>query len=176
MTNINNAQRFRTRIGDEELEIIVEDDRVLVNGAERTVSFEEVSPGRFSLLLDGKSHVVTLESEESDSLGLVIDGHHLDVQVRDERTMLMDELARSQPVKEGAQEIRAPMPGLVVRILVKEGDEVVAGDGVIVLEAMKMENELKADAPGRIKTIHVAPEEAVTKNALLMEFEANGVR
>jgi pyruvate carboxylase subunit B len=65
----------------------------------------------------------------------------------------------------------APMPGLVVRVNVKAGDTVEAGQGLIVMEAMKMENELRVQAAGRVKTVLVTPGSVVEKGALLIELE-----
>jgi biotin carboxyl carrier protein len=71
----------------------------------------------------------------------------------------------------GPAPLKAPMPGLVVRVEVSEGDEVVAGQGVVIVEAMKMENELRAPGPGRVKAVRVSEGTAVEKDAVLMEFE-----
>ena len=69
------------------------------------------------------------------------------------------------------REIQAPMPGLVLRVLVAPGDAVEAGQGVVVLEAMKMENELTAPAAGTVAAVHAAPGDAVAKNDLLVEVD-----
>src|SRR5690606_37538113 len=74
------------------------------------------------------------------------------------------------------REVRAPMPGLVLQVLVAPGDAVEEGQGLVVLEAMKMENELRAPAAGTVAAVHVAPGVAVGKNALLMEMEGGGWR
>jgi pyruvate carboxylase subunit B len=63
------------------------------------------------------------------------------------------------------------MPGLVVRVAVQRGDDVVAGQGLVVMEAMKMENELRAASSGKVKAVHVQPGTAVDKGALLIELE-----
>ena len=68
--------------------------------------------------------------------------------------------------------LAAPMPGLVVQVAVQEGDDVAAGDTVLIVEAMKMENELRAAATARVTRVRVAPGEAVEKGQLLTEFEA----
>ena len=69
-----------------------------------------------------------------------------------------------------ANVVKAPMPGLVLRIIAKEGDTVKKGDGILVLEAMKMENVIKADGDGTIKRICVSEKQAVEKNTLLVEL------
>jgi biotin carboxyl carrier protein len=74
-------------------------------------------------------------------------------------------------VSSGPPPLKAPMPGLVVRIEVSEGDEVTAGQGLVIVEAMKMENELRAPAPGRVKAVRVTEGTAVEKDAVLIEFE-----
>ena len=72
----------------------------------------------------------------------------------------------------GPKPIRAPMPGLVVRVNVQEGDTVEAGQSVAIVEAMKMENDLKAEGPGRVAAVLVEAGEPVEKGAVLVEFEA----
>jgi pyruvate carboxylase subunit B len=94
------------------------------------------------------------------------------VEVKDERGLLLERFGLAEAVEDRAREVRAPMPGLVVSVLVAPGRQVRAGEGLVVLEAMKMENELRAAADGTVKAVHVAPGDAVGKNALLVEFEA----
>lgn len=85
-----------------------------------------------------------------------------------------DAVLRAQKAAGGASgppELRAPMPGLVVRIDVEAGMEVQAGQGIVIVEAMKMENELRAPGPARVHKVHVRPGVAVEKDALLVSFE-----
>ena len=79
---------------------------------------------------------------------------------------------RSSAAGAGPLPLRAPMPGLVIRIDVAEGDTVSPGDGLLIVEAMKMENELRAMAPARVRRVHVSAGDAVEKNQLLVEFDA----
>ncbi|HSJ07617.1 MAG TPA: acetyl-CoA carboxylase biotin carboxyl carrier protein subunit, partial [Longimicrobiales bacterium] len=72
----------------------------------------------------------------------------------------------------GPKPVRAPMPGLIVRVEVAEGDHLQPGQGVVVMEAMKMENELRADGEGVVARVLVTPGQAVEKGAILVEFEA----
>jgi len=74
-------------------------------------------------------------------------------------------------VAQGPKPVRAPMPGLVVRVEVEPGQEVKAGQGVVIIEAMKMENELKAEAVGVVSRVLVQQGQAVEKGAVLVEFE-----
>jgi biotin carboxyl carrier protein len=79
--------------------------------------------------------------------------------------------SRQKSAGVGTKEIRAPMPGRVVKILVKAGDDVEADEPVIVIEAMKMENELRAAAAGKVKSIEVAEDQKIEGDAVLVRFE-----
>ncbi|MEK6254015.1 MAG: acetyl-CoA carboxylase biotin carboxyl carrier protein subunit, partial [Gemmatimonadales bacterium] len=72
---------------------------------------------------------------------------------------------------ETRRDLRAPMPGLIVRVEVQEGQEVEKGDSLVVMEAMKMENELRADAPGLVLSIEVEAGQAVERDAVLLKLE-----
>ena len=102
---------------------------------------------------------------------LWIDGHRFEVEALDERTRAIRDLTGGDGAATGPRPLAAPMPGLVVRVLVAAGDVVVEGQGLVVMEAMKMENELRASAAGTIRAVHAAPGRAVEKGALLVEFE-----
>jgi pyruvate carboxylase subunit B len=102
---------------------------------------------------------------------LDIGGHRYEAEALDERTRAIREMtARSAPPS-GPAPVVAPMPGLVVRIAVAVGDQVTAGQGVLVMEAMKMENELRAAAAGTVKAVRATPGTAVEKGTVLIELE-----
>lgn len=104
-------------------------------------------------------------------VSLDIDGHRYEVEALDERTRTIREMtARSAPPA-GPAPVVAPMPGLVVRVTVAPGDAVIAGQGVLVMEAMKMENELRAAADATVRSVKVTPGTAVEKGTLLIDFE-----
>ncbi|NOY06129.1 MAG: acetyl-CoA carboxylase biotin carboxyl carrier protein subunit [Chlorobi bacterium] len=100
-----------------------------------------------------------------------MNGIPFDVNVKDERGLLLQRFGFAGSLNKQVGEIKAPMPGLITKVLVKPGDSVAAGQGVIVLEAMKMENELTAPTDGIVKAVHVTEREAVDKNAILIELE-----
>jgi pyruvate carboxylase subunit B len=112
---------------------------------------ERAARGRWKVGLHGRSH---------------------DVEVVDERTMAIRELAGSGAGPAGPKPIVAPMPGMVVKVEVAEGDEVRTGQGIVIVEAMKMENELRASGPGRITRVHVRQGDAVAKDQVLVEIGA----
>jgi len=91
--------------------------------------------------------------------------------VVDERTRSLEEMTGAREGAKGPKVLKAPMPGMVVRVEVEEGDEVAEGRGLVIVEAMKMENELKSDGVAKVKKILVGPGEAVEKDQVLIEFE-----
>ncbi len=128
-----------------------------VNG--REASALEVEPGVYSVLLAGRSFDARLERVE-DALFIHIAGRRMEVEVVDPRRSARKGGALR---REGRQKITAPMPGKVVRVLVTEGEAVEAGQGLIVVEAMKMQNEIKAPKAGRV--VSLAAREAATVGA-----------
>ncbi|MFQ5536901.1 MAG: acetyl-CoA carboxylase biotin carboxyl carrier protein subunit [Gemmatimonadota bacterium] len=123
------------------------------------------------LLLDGRSQRF-LARREDGVWNLHLPGRRLEVEVLDERTRVIREMTRSSAKVSGPRPVRAPMPGLVVKVEVEEGDRVDAGQGVVIVEAMKMENELKAEAPGVVARIHVTAGDAVEKDQVLIDMAA----
>lgn len=102
-----------------------------------------------------------------------INAAYYEVALKNELELLIDELGLMANVAAVSNELVSPMPGLIVDILVKEGSEIKAGDGLLILEAMKMENKLTATRDGVIKSVLVNISDAVDKGAVLIEFENN---
>jgi pyruvate carboxylase subunit B len=100
-----------------------------------------------------------------------VDGYRFEAEALDERTRLIRDLSAASAAPRGPAPIIAPMPGLIVRVSVKAGDRVEAGQGIVVMEAMKMENELRAMAAGVVKSVEVEPGTAVEKGTLLVALE-----
>jgi biotin carboxyl carrier protein len=128
------------------------------------VDVRSVGPS-LSLLVAGRVVDLTTEGSPPD-LGVVASGHRSYVRVESER-MRAAAVAKKF---DGASErvLRSPMPGRVVKVLVSVGDEVTAGQPLLVVEAMKMENELKAKATGKVAEIHVTTGQTVEGNAKLV--------
>jgi pyruvate carboxylase subunit B len=163
---------YRALVGERSFDIQVsEDGQLTVNDATVQVGFERVGEDSFLLLVDGQSLPVVIEQTDGDTLRVTLNGRVTTVQVKDERAMLLERFGLADAAGAHEQEIRAPMPGLVLNVMVEEGQEVQEGDGLIVLEAMKMENELRAQADGVVAKVQVAAGDAVGKNDLLLELE-----
>jgi pyruvate carboxylase subunit B len=144
-----------------------------VDGAQRPASLRAVegTPVRLVTIGSEVHRVVVRRRAGRGAYTLWIDGFTYDVEALDERTRTIRDLTAAAAGPTGPVPLLAPMPGLVVRVQVKAGDTVEAGQGLIVMEAMKMENELRAHAAGVVKTVRVAPGDAVEKGAVLVEME-----
>lgn len=161
---------FRAVVGDRTFDISFEEDQLVVNGESKPYSFEVLREEYVSLIVDGQSIPVSVEPAGDGRMQVTLDGRRAEVQVKDQRDLLVEEFGLDEDAGAGG-EVRAPMPGLVLDVLVAEGDEVKADQGLLVLEAMKMENELKASSSGIVATIHAEVGDAVDKNALLIDIE-----
>ncbi len=164
-------KRFHVEVCGQIIELHLTDDGLILDGQEVEWTCEYLSSGRLSLIVNGQSHLVHVHPQEGGHATITIDGQTLETHVQDERTRLLNQFGFERTVSDAARNLLAPMPGLVLAVLVQPGDEVTAGQGLLVLEAMKMENELRAKTGARIKAIHVNEGEAVSRKALLMEFE-----
>ncbi len=124
---------------------------------------QEVEPGVYSVILNGASYEVRLDGGE-----ISIDGHRYPFELDDPRQW---KRGGSGAGVQGRAAIVAPMPGKIVRVLVAEGDPVEAGQGILVVEAMKMQNELKAPRAGRVTSIAVKAGDGVNAGAVLATVE-----
>jgi biotin carboxyl carrier protein len=136
------------------------------------VDLVATGPGQYSLVLDGVSHrvLVLKEDRENRTVRLRIGAHTYTVKLEDEQQHLMHELGLDRAAGTTVKDIKAPMPGLVLKMLVKEGDAVKKNDPVLILEAMKMENVIKSPGEGTVKRIHAQEKTAVEKGQLLVGF------
>jgi biotin carboxyl carrier protein len=139
----------------------------LGDAEERSAHAEVAEPCVYSVLMDGRSYDARVE-ETPAGLVVVIDGYRFEIEVRDPRRWSRKAGARA---REGIQTVAAPMPGKVVRVLVAPGEAVEAGQGLLVVEAMKMQNEMKASRAGRILTVTAKEGAAVSAGEILATME-----
>jgi biotin carboxyl carrier protein len=137
------------------------------SGPLRDASVEQVEPGIYSILLDGRSYEVKVVPGP-DCLYVDVDGRHRTVRVSSPRD------AAPRPAgfgRDGRQNVSSPMPGKVVRVLVAVGDTVEAGAGLLVVEAMKMQNEMKAPKAGRVVSLAAREGATVAAGETLVTLE-----
>jgi biotin carboxyl carrier protein len=163
---------------------------VTLPDGEPEVSFDEAYGSR-SLTVDGKAYDLTLLRLEPGRIRFTVNGRPVDalitndasemtvdagagpvqLQVEETRFAMVRRISGVSDRKRAAADLKAPMPGLVTRIMVAEGDTVESGTPLLVMEAMKMENELRAQGDGCVARIHVQPGNAVEQGAILIAFD-----
>jgi biotin carboxyl carrier protein len=132
----------------------------------------EAEPGRFNILFNNRSYaaVVLSADYEQKSFTVRVDTHVFNLTAKDRFDILAEQLGFSSKATKKVNEIKAPMPGMVIAVLVNEGHEVTAGESILILEAMKMENVIKSPVDAVIKSIKVKQGSAVEKGQVLIEF------
>ena len=160
-------------VNGERVDAAVEPGAVEIGGERfRTLLAEvEGTPVRLVSIGDQVHRVVARRHRERGRYTLWIDGYRYEVEALDERTRAIRDLSGAKAGPSGPAPLVAPMPGLVVRVAVAVGDAVQAGQALVVMEAMKMENELRSSATGTVKAVLAAPGTAVEKGAVLVELE-----
>jgi biotin carboxyl carrier protein len=161
---------YVVEIQGKEYTLSLVDGEIKMGGQTVAGPIKSAGPGVFSVLL-GENSIRVLSLENDGRYDVLCDGIPVEVSVETERSRLLEKYATASRKTARVDELRAPMPALVVRVEVKKGEDVVAGQGLVVLEAMKMENELKATHPGRVKDIKVEKGKAVEKGELLLVLE-----
>ena len=142
--------------------------RVELAGKSFEVDVSQLSEGSFSLILEGRSHDVSV-SPHPGGFQVFVDGEGFQVGLHDPRRG--DPLASGRAEAAGPMAVSAPMPGKVVRILIAQGEAVRKGQGLVVVEAMKMQNELPSPKSGRVRAVRAAQGQTVNAGEPLVEVE-----
>ncbi len=161
--------KYVTIINNQQFEIEIEKDgSLLVNGEPHSIDFLQLgglNSSLYSVITDTQSLEIVIE-EEGNLIDVLMLGRLYEAQVLDERAMLMATRKGGLGVDSG--EVPSPMPGLIVKVNVEVGQSVTQGETVVILESMKMQNELKAPREGVVQAIHVSDGQTVEKNTLLI--------
>ncbi len=165
--------KYVVRVGTAEHEVVLDGEGVHIDGEDvvaRVVPLDG-TPVHLVTIGDAVHRVVVRPGAGRGAYTLWLDGHRFEVEALDERTRAIRALSGTASASTGPAPLVAPMPGLIVRVNAQVGDHVQPGQGLVVMEAMKMENELRAPAGGTVKNVLVAPGTTVEKGALLLELE-----
>lgn len=163
--------KYATTINEKTYIIEINDDRkVVVDGVEYAVDFESVAGQPvYSLLINGRSYEAYVAAvEDQPEWQVLLHGELSSVLVEDEREKRLRMAAGGAAAVSGEYNLKAPMPGLIVAVPVAEGQVVQKGDILIILESMKMQNELKCQRDGTITRVKVKPGEGVEQNQPLI--------
>lgn len=166
--------KYYVTLEGETREIELTPDGLRLDGRDLTAEVATLPDTSLRHLRIGDRGFLLAAERREGGWSLRLAGRRVDVQVEDERTRSIRELAGPVEPGEGPRELRAPMPGLVVRVLVEPGQAVEAGDGLVVMEAMKMENELSAQGPGTVDEVRVEEGQAVDQEAVLVTLRPDG--
>ncbi|MFZ9846656.1 MAG: acetyl-CoA carboxylase biotin carboxyl carrier protein subunit [Flavobacteriales bacterium] len=154
------------------LQIKVNNQEIKTLSLSSSAEVEMLEPGRFLLRKDNKVFEIFLlgESEDGNEMEIQINQHYFKVNIQNELDQLLNSLGfKSSDVKK-VKELKSPMPGKIVAVMVNEGDEVKPGQPLLILEAMKMENALQAISEGKVEKIMVEKGTSVNKNDILIKF------
>jgi biotin carboxyl carrier protein len=138
--------------------------QVTLDGRQVDADIAEVAPNTFSILLNGRAFEICVMQGSDGSLQLQTSSEEFTVEVVDPRAWRG---RHSAVLAEGRQQIVAPMPGKIVRVLVQEGERVEAGQGLIVVEAMKMQNEIRSSKQGKVEGLHAKEGQPVNAGEVL---------
>jgi pyruvate carboxylase subunit B len=163
--------KYQVQVGDRIIEVQLDGDTVTVDGRTMPAALRDVpgTPVRLVALGDAVHRVIARREPARGTYRVSVDGWTVRAEALDERQRAIQALQQASG-PQGPAPLVAPMPGLIVRLYVAVGDTVAAGQGLVAMEAMKMENELKAAAAGTVKAILVSPGQAVEKGTVLVEL------
>lgn len=164
--------KYITTIQGKEYAIeILESGKVSLNGQVYEVDFESISGQPvYSLLLDGGSFQADVYPGEEDALQVLMRGVLYEATVEDEREKRLSKAAGGA-AQTGEFMLRAPMPGLVVKVAVAEGEAVKTAQVLVILESMKMQNELKSPRDGKVSRVQVKAGDSVEQRQILLSVE-----
>lgn len=160
------------KVNNQQFQYNLHSGEALLDGKAVNADTVKLGPNKYHVIMNHQSFTIELleKSDNQKTMSILVNGVKQEVSIKDKYDNLLSELGMDKMLQTKANVVKAPMPGLVLRIIAKEGDTVKKGDGILVLEAMKMENVIKADGDGTIKRICVSEKQAVEKNTLLVEL------
>ncbi len=155
-----------------ELDVAALDREVTINEKNIDWDMKALPNGTFHILADGKSYNAVIENVDraAKQLKIKINGNNYELAIKEPIDQLLQKMGLNIASTKKVEAIKAPMPGLVLKVLVTEGQQIKKGDPVLILEAMKMENVFKAPADATVKAIKVAERKAVEKGEVLIEL------
>ena len=152
-----NGRRYEIEVGNE--------GQLLVNGEARQVDFLSLGPSLYSIIMNNQSLQVVIDGEQG-RFDVLMHGHLYESTVMDEHAMMLARRRGGSFSRSG--DVSAPMPGLIVQVPVEIGQQVAQGETLVILESMKMQNELQSPVGGTVESIHCSHGQTVDKGELLL--------
>lgn len=146
---------------------------VLIDDKEFEMDLLEYKKGKFHILHENKSFSAEVLSIDKEAKACIIKVNNstITIRVKDEYDELLEQMGIDQSAGKKVNDIKAPMPGMVLHVMVESGQPIKKGDAIVVLEAMKMENILKSPTDGIVKKIHVSRGDKVEKNQVMVNLD-----
>lgn len=163
---------YTVQVNKRDYVIEISDDGFIVNGKPISWDVSKIGEDYFHVLLDGRSFRAEIVEQDpaAKRFTVKVNGKYYPLALKDKFDELLEKMGMNANAGARVNHVRAPMPGLIITLKVKDGDEVKAGDTLLILEAMKMENIIKAPADATVKSVKVAMGDGVEKNQVLIEF------
>jgi biotin carboxyl carrier protein len=163
---------YKASVNGKQFEISNDDGSFIVNNEPLKWDVAEISEGYCHVIVDNKSYKAELvkADQATKTFSFKINGRIYSVTLRDKFDQLLEKMGMTNSASSKVNNIKAPMPGLIIDLKVKEGDAVKTGDTLIILEAMKMENSIKSPGDGVVKLVKVKKGTSVEKGQVLIEF------
>ncbi len=162
---------YKVSVNDNpEIEVIRKKGKYYINN--QIIDFDIVSNtnGSYHVLHNGKSYTIDVLEKKSHRLLFTINKQKTEVKIKNDLEDLLSKMGMDKALNPSMNELKAPMPGMVLKVMVSQGQEVKKGDSLLVLEAMKMENNIKALGDGTVKMIKIKEGDKVEKNQVLILF------
>jgi len=164
---------YQIKINDKyDFEAVRSGESLLINNKSAAADIKHINGGIYHIIEGSRSYnadVVSFDSAEKNAQ-IKINNNTYTITAKDQFDILLDKLGLSSLTSAALSEIKAPMPGLVLKVFVTEGDEIKKGDNLLILEAMKMENIIKCPADVTIKKLRIKSGDKVEKGQILIEF------
>lgn len=157
-------------LGNRSIEVDLKEDKAIINGKSKNFNFFKEKDGTCYLRLDNRVYRASIHKKNGHTLVLSVNGIKFQSVLKDEKEILLEELGMDDLLGDADIEVSAPMPGLILDVFIKPGQEVKKDEKLLILEAMKMENIIKAPADGVIAEVYIKKGESVDKNQKLVKF------
>lgn len=161
---------YKVSVNGHQFDVDLDGSTSAVNNVPFEADVVEFRHGRFHILRDRRSYTAEVlhANRAEKSFVIKVDNAVFTLQVRDRFDALLQEMGIDASASQKINDLKAPMPGLVLKVMVEEGHTIAKGDPILVLEAMKMENVIKAPAEGKVKKVSVATGDKVEKNQVMI--------
>ncbi len=161
---------YKALTGENSYQIDLKGDSLFLDGNPADWDISRLSDRHYHIIRDHRSYRVEILEVKEKTVTVRVNDHLMEIAVKDKMDLLLERLGMEKALEDKLNDVKAPMPGLILKVEVSEGQEVSKGDPLMILEAMKMENVIKASGDGTVKAVKVKEGNTVEKNQVLIQF------